>query len=286
MKRYCMQCLAVMALFWPGAGAHAAITCSVSSPGFTTSYDPADASPTIVQSQLTVTCQRNLAGDPATQSYSVGANNGLNPGGGYNRAVLAANRINYDVYRDSLCGSQWRNPAAGRLPDPPPGTLALSGFVPTSVNISYWGCIPAGQTGATAGIHTDTVTMTLYASTTNTILTSNTFPVAIHSRATCSISAPPGNIVFNYTSFGAAVNANTTVGATCTNLLPYTLTLDSATGTLLGMNYSLALSASSGTGNGAQQSYTISGTMAAGQAGTCATGSCTASQTHTLIISY
>ena len=41
-------------------------------------------------------------------------------------------------------------------------------------------------------------------------------------------------------------------------------------GTLVGLNYTLALSAAGGTGNGSEQSYTIDGTIAANQAGTCA----------------
>jgi spore coat protein U-like protein len=286
MKLKCIQLLAAMLLSWPVVGAQAAITCNISSPGFTTSYDPAATSQTIVQTSLTVTCQRNLAGDPTTLNYSIGADNGLYAGGGSNRARLVTNYVRYDVYRDSLCSSQWRMTSADRLPDPPPGTMTLSGFVPTTVDISYWGCIPALQGGATAGIHIDTVTLRLFRGTTWTIIASATFPVAIHVSATCSISTAPGNITFAYTSFGPAVNASTNFGATCTNLLPYTLALDSTSGTLLGMNYSLALGASSSTGNGVEQTHTISGTMAAGQAGTCPAGTCSASQAHTLVITY
>jgi hypothetical protein len=64
------------------------------------------------------------------------------------------------------------------------------------------------------------------------------------------------------------------------------MALDATSGTILGVNYTLALSAASGTGTGLAQAYSINGNVAAGQAGTCATGSCTASQARTLTITY
>jgi len=289
MKLKFIQLLAAAALLLPAAWARAAITCSVSSPGFTTSYDPAAAAQTIVQTQLTVTCTRNLAGDPTTLSYSVGVSNGLYFSAGSNRAKLTtgANYVGYDLYTDSLCANLWRTtPSAKRLPTAPPGTMTLSGFIPTAVNISYWGCIPAGQTGQPAGTYTDTIPMTLYSGTTNTALATGSVPVSIFMSGTCSISTAPGSIIFNYTSFGPTVNASTTFAATCTNTMPYTMALDATSGTLLGLNYTLALSASSATGTGVAQTYTINGAMAAGQVGTCALGACSASQARTLTISY
>jgi len=93
-------------------------------------------------------------------------------------------------------------------------------------------------------------------------------------------------VVFNYVGFGAAANASTSFGVTCSTYLPYTMALDATSGTILGLAYTIGLSAPSGTGNGAEQTYTISGTIAAGQSGTCATGSCTASQARVLTITY
>jgi spore coat protein U-like protein len=167
--------------------------------------------------------------------------------------------------------------------------MTLSGFAPTtSPPISFWGCVPAGQTSTPQGIYTDTVTMTvrMTPSSGGARNYTGTFPVAIHRGASCSISNAPGSVALNYTSFGPPANANTTFGATCTNQLPYTMSLDTTSGTLLGLNYSLALSAASATGTGVEQTYTITGTMAAGQVGTCATTTCSASQPHTLTINY
>ncbi len=102
----------------------------------------------------------------------------------------------------------------------------------------------------------------------------------------CNLTTAPGNIVFNYTGFGAAANASTTYGVTCTSYLPYTMALDATSGTLLGLSYTVNLAASGGTGTGVEQSYAINGTIPAGQSGTCGSGSCSASQARTLTITY
>jgi len=287
MKRKCIQLLAAMALLLLAANAQAVISCNISSPGFTTAYNPAAGSQNITQSYVTVTCSRtSLANDPNTLNYSIRADNGLyNVTGTMNRARRTGptRNVNYDLYRDSGCSSEWRTASSNRLLV----NMTFSGLVPASVTIPYWGCIPAGQTGLPAGIYDDTVTMTLRdAPTGGTTIATNTFGVHIHMSATCNIATPPGTITFNYMSFGPAINPTTTFSANCTSLLPYTMALDATSGTLLGLNYSLALSASSSTGTGSPQLHTITGTMAAGQSGTCAAGTCSASQPHTLTITY
>jgi len=59
---------------------------------------------------------------------------------------------------------------------------------------------------------------------------SDTFNVIINLTPSCTISTAPGDITLNYTDGGAAVNSSTTVGVTCTNGAPYTLTLDGLLG--------------------------------------------------------
>jgi hypothetical protein len=134
--------------------------------------------------------------------------------------------------------------------------------------------------------------MTLFSGTSNTVMSTGTFSVAIHVSSTCNITTTPAPLVFNYTSFGPLLNPTTTLGVKCTNLLPYTVTLDSpTTGNLLGLDYSLALLPASGVGGGIgggspERIHTITGTMAAGQAGTCTGASCSATQLHTLTLTY
>lgn len=117
---------------------------------------------------------------------------------------------------------------------------------------------------------------------------SQNFNVTVNLTSACSITAGPTDVAFTYTSFQAAA-ASSTGGAfsvKCTNLLPYTLSLDSTTGTVIGLNYSLALSAAGGTGNGNAQAYSVNGTMAAAQSGNCAAATCSGSQVRQLTVTY
>jgi len=121
--------------------------------------------------------------------------------------------------------------------------------------------------------------------------TNANFNVTVNLTATCEISTTPTDVAFTYTSFQAGV-ANSTggdFGVRCTNTLPYTLSLDSTTGTVIGLNYSLSVPAATFNGNGLEQLYAITGTMAAGQSGTCATtppGTCNGTDVRTLIVTY
>lgn len=118
--------------------------------------------------------------------------------------------------------------------------------------------------------------------------TSQNFNVTVNLTSVCSITAGPADVAFTYTSFQGAA-ASSTGGAfsvKCTNTLPYTLSLDSTTGTVIGLNYSLSLSAAGGTGNGAAQAYSVSGTMAANQSGDCTGASCSGSQVRQLTVTY
>ena len=111
--------------------------------------------------------------------------------------------------------------------------------------------------------------------------------LAAHGQQLVQIALPPGTVAFSYTAFAAvAATASTSFSARCSTSTPYTMALDANVGVVSGLNYSLALSALSGSGNGALQSYTVNGSMAAGQAGTCASSSCTASDPRTLTITY
>jgi spore coat protein U-like protein len=135
---------------------------------------------------------------------------------------------------------------------------------------------------------------------------SGQFDVNINLTAGCSLSAITA-VDFAYTSFQGGI-ANATNGGfsvTCTNSLPYTFGLQSGAGAAtppgaatigpinddaVNLAYSLALSAAGGVGSGAAQGYSVTGTMAAGQAGTCAVSPCNngaaTNNTHTLIVNY
>lgn len=269
--------IAACAVMACSGAAHAAITCNLSSNGFSSAYVPANAAINITTASFTMTCTRSRTSDATSQAFTVQANNGTNASGQQNRAAFGSNRILYDLYTDSSCSTQWR------------GTTTIGGTVvfssgsdltAKSTTVQYWGCIPAGQNVA-AGTYSDTVTL-------NPSTGANaTFPVSIVTPSSCSISTPPGNITFNYIAFqGSPSLANTAFSAKCTNLLPYSMALDSYNSVLAGLAYTLSLSTTSNVGNGVAQPYTIDGSMAAGQSGTCTTGSCTATEGRTLTITY
>jgi opacity protein-like surface antigen len=114
-----------------------------------------------------------------------------------------------------------------------------------------------------------------------------TFDVNIELTSKCEINsanaatgAVIGDLGLTYTSFQTTDATNTTTfNVRCTNGLGYTLALDNTTVTddALDLEYTLALSVNNTaigpdpiTGTGADQQITVTGTIAGGQAGTCA----------------
>ena len=287
MRTRSYQWLAAGLLLFASACAQAAITCSVSSSGVSTAYDPTILTQTITQTSFTVTCTRALSTDPTTVSYSNTENNGISALGINNRAALNGSYIKYDDFLDSGCGTQWKGNTAisGML------TFATTGQLSQSYN--FWGCIGPGQLVA-AGTYTDTVTMTLSYGPNPQSTASATYPVNIATPATCSMTAPGAVAFGNYVAFGGALAASTTFGATCTSYLPYTVVVSPTGGTIAGLNYTLLLTPPAGpsgtslsaTGAGALQTYTINGAMVAGQAGLCPVGTCSGTVPHTLMLTY
>ena len=277
MIRALFRLAAAGALALLSNAAFAAITCNITSPGVTLAY-PANSAPVIAQTSFTVTCVRSLSTDPTSISYSVTVNNGLNPNGINNRAFSGTNALKYDVYKDSTCSTTWKGSQS--ISD---SITTLSGFTPSSKTTPFWGCVVTAQSPA-AGTYTDTVTMTLSYGTSTA---ANTFTVSIATPASCTVNTPPGNIAFGtYVAMGAAVNASTNVTVTCTNYLPYTMSLDAGVGVVTGLQYTVALSSTSSTGTGVAQTHTINGSLPAGQAGTCSGATCSGSQARTLTITY
>jgi spore coat protein U-like protein len=135
--------------------------------------------------------------------------------------------------------------------------------------------------------------------------TSGQFNVNVTLTSACTVSAVT-DLAFAYTSLQAGAASATGGGfsVACTSSLPYTFGLQSGAGAAtppgaatisvtdnaVNLGYSLGLSAAGGTGSGASQAYSVTGSMAGSQAGTCAAASCTnagaTNKTHTLILSY
>src|SRR4051812_19246186 len=159
--------------------AGAAVTCSVSSGGFATAYNPSAPGNNVTQTFFTVTCTRGLAGDPTTVSYAVTVDNGLNPTGQNNRAQSGINLIRYDVFKDAACGTKWKGATsiAGTVNMPTTGTFTAQS--------TYYGCVGPGLAAA-AGTYSDTVVMTLTYGPLN-LVSVGSFPATISTPATCSL---------------------------------------------------------------------------------------------------
>lgn len=133
-----------------------------------------------------------------------------------------------------------------------------------------------------------------------------TVTVNITLTSACTLTAVTP-VAFAYTSLQAAAQPSTGGGfsVTCTNSLPYTFGLWAGTTGVtapgaatipvtddaVNLAYTLGLSAAGGIGNGALQPYSVTGTMAGSQAGTCNTSpTCTnaaaTNKTQTLIVNY
>jgi hypothetical protein len=132
-----------------------------------------------------------------------------------------------------------------------------------------------------------------FSSVANAGTAAGNFNVNITLTSVCQLTGP-ADLNFLYTSFQAAASSATggAFSVRCTNNLPYTMALDQTTVTddAVSLAYSLGLSAAGGTGSGAAQPYSVTGNMASGQAGNCATASCTnaaaTNKQRTLTISY
>ena len=301
------QVLAIVLLLLSGFSAQAAITCNIGSPGFSAVYDFITTTPNDNMSSFTISCSR-LSTDPSTLDYIAFTDDGLYNTGANNKAKLTTgtSQINYDFFTTSSFATNWSKSTkciAGSV-------NFIGGSLSGSQSKSYYSRIPALQNTLPQGSYLDTVT--LHASYNKTACTNNAtqdasgnFSVAISNVPACEITLPPGNVAFSYTAFQAsATTANTTFSTRCTTNLTYSVALDGAPtsgvypGVVSGLKYGLAIGTTAGgaailpttsfSGNGTVLTYYINGTMAAGQAGSCAVGSatCTASDPRTLTITF
>jgi len=263
--------------FIASSQAGAAYSCTLSITAISTVYSPTVPAPNDSTGSYTITCTR-LMSDPANMGYWLFANNGMNPGGGGNRVALGGNFYNYEIYTNPTFTTAWGLIA---------GTLNFGAALSANFTGPFFLRVPGSQPVVPAGTYMDTVNATLLRSAFPfTVLDTSPLVVSVITTNSCQISVPPGNVSFTYTSFQAAPSAAISAyGVRCTTGFPYNMALDATSGTLLGLNYTLSVPAGS-TGTGLTQSHTINGSIAAGQAGTCATGVCSGSQIRTLTISW
>ncbi len=283
--------LAMMAMTSPQAWA--AYSCSVSANSTGTLYDA--PTPQDSQGLATLTCTRD-SGDANTLSYRLKADNGLHATGNQRRVRLGAtnNFLQYSLTRSATCGnnSNWYAPAAGNG-NVLRGTLNFGAALSQSVSVPY--CLrtrvaSGGNPAApTAGVYTDTINIFAQYPGSNAGVLSPVAPItySVGVNNQCVFRSFPTNMAFNYIAFSPTQQqALTSFNLRCSNALPWGVTVSPANGVVLGLAYSIASSPTTMIGTGADQAVTLTGTMPAGQAGSCSLGTCTGSNVHTVTITY
>jgi spore coat protein U-like protein len=286
-------CIAL--LLAAGAAPVLAQSCTITANNLASgsNYDPFATTNNDTAGLFTISCTRPTGGqNKFPNTFYVGADNGGNWSGTTRRLRLGAtgNYLTYSLWRNySGCSLSFGSTLATAY------TFANSATGPNntttnpnplSTGTSYCFRIDASQTTAPPGTYTDTVNIGIADQNGNVWGTDQvTFSTTI--IAACSFTSAPTNMTLNYTSFTTTpATATSPLQLRCTNTTTYTMALSATSGTLLGLNYTLGLSAASGSGSGLAQPYTINANIAAGQSGTCATASCTATVTRTLTVTY
>lgn len=304
MRSRLISLISACGLFLAMQCAHATYSCSITSPGWVSSYFPADTINATRTAQVTISCTRASA-DPTTMTYAIEEDLGLHVTGGINQAISGANLIKYNEYQDAAFTQVLGNcsPKKNAIF----GTLDFGTGTSANLIIPYYASIPFGQNVA-GGNYTDTVTFTLaYPNPTNTCsgasIATNSHSVLIIVNPICTINVPPGNFNFAYKSFQtAAVTASTIFALTCTLYVPYSVGLDAyaVTDTTTNIAYTLnvgqntrpagskytAGAALTASGSGSQQLISIDARVAGGQIGTCSSGLCSGSTMRTMTITY
>lgn len=249
---------------------------------------------------VTLNCTRSSA-EATTLTYRIKADNGLNYSGQRRaRRGTSTNYMAYWLQRGTAVGgsaacansTNWLEPATGTA-NVITGTLNFGTSLSASAVWGYCVRLPSvsfiNYLFATAGIYTDTVNIyAQYPGVDGGALTPEVpLNYTIGVKEQCVFNSFPTSINFNYTSFSPTAQTDTeTFNLRCSDDLPWTVAVSPTTGTALGLSYTMGIAPASGTGTGANQPITLTGTMPAGQTGTCALGSCAAKVVHTVTITY
>lgn len=282
-------------LFGACGAAHAVI-CSITATSVPLSTLYKSGTATQLTGTISGACTRE-ATDVNRPYIYIGVNDGMPPAG---RAMTRQNGtelLSYEIYHNTYGSGVWNEALGVNSTTPVDGGVhyrMANNSNPQGFSFPYYLVIPTPQTTAPAGIYNDlsvsaTVRLSdLIGSATGAVLTATSFGVSASIQHSCYFSTSPAPLILNYTSFtAAAVSGSADFALSCTFNTPYNLTIGPpATGTLLGLNYSLALSAASGTGTASPQSFSVNGSVAASQSGTCTSGNCTAGQSHTITVGF
>lgn len=275
---------------------HAAYSCTVTATSTGLLYET--PTPRDVTGTATLTCTRS-SGDANSLTYRLKADDGLFASGTspYRRTRLGStsNYLFYSLRRSGTCNNNtnWRAPATGTT-DVATGTLSFGTALVATASLSYCIRVRVGAGGnaasPAAGVYTDTFNVFAQYPNSNAGALSPSTPVAMTMGVSnqCVFNTYPGSLVFNYIAFSASPQSTTTSFLLrCSSGLPWSVAVSPNPATLLGLRYTISPSPASGSGNGnTGQAVTLTGTMQAGQAGTCSGPNCSGNQSHTVTITY
>ncbi len=277
------------------SGSAHAVTCSITATSVPLSTLYATGTATSVTGTISGSCTKQT-GDAARPYIYIGVNQGEPPAGRSMTRQNGTQLLSYEIYHRNATTGPWTEATGVDATSTTSGGVLYrmaNNTTAQTFSFPYYVRIPTPQTGKPAGIYDDlTVTATIRLSTaggsaTGAVLGLTSFGVSASIQHSCYFSTSPSPLILNYTSFSASpATGSAGFALSCTYNTPYTLTMPASTGTLLGVGYSLALSAASGTGTAGPQNFTVNGTAAANQPGTCTSGSCTASQGHTITVTF
>lgn len=290
-----------------GGHANAAINCSMATANVGVLYVAGLSTDTV--GSVTITCTRIPATDPPSITYRIKANNGSNfLANRRTRLDLTANYLTYFLRRGTAVGgaaacgntSTWAAPATGTA-NVITGTLNFAtGASSASATWGYCvrvrGSVAPNPAAPMAGIYVDNVSVTGQYPNSDAGVTTPAVPLTytIGVNNQCVFNTFPTGMAFTYTSFGATQVQTRPFDLRCSNGLSWTVAVSPASSVVLGLNYNLTARLGAGTaaasingfGTGNDQVITLTGTIPAGQAGTCSGANCTGSQVHTVTISY
>ena len=293
MKRFFFKLLPIAGVLITWGSAHA-VTCTIAVTSHNTiAFDPKTAlqlTGTVSGSCTPTTPQETRTPFPVIYI-------GINAGGRTPRSMIrsgGADLVTYQINKSSGAGI-W-NEAAGTTVLTTDGGLSFT-MVAGTRNVAqpysrtFFQNIPAQPTDPVGTYNDPTITATIrQTSAAGTSLGTAVFGLTATIAPFCSFNTNPSQLNLNYTSFATTAATGTSgFSLNCTAGTSYSQAVAPATGTALGLSYSLALSATTGLiGNAAVQNYTITGTAAAGQSGTCATSGvlCSANNPHTITVTY
>ena len=288
-KVLCAAALVAGALMHGEARAALACTIMASPPTITGGYDPAGNLD--LQGSFTINCTR-VKQDSKNWTLWVGLNQ-------TSAQVLAktppyADTLSYGVYTDVARSIQWMEGVSGGATV----ALAFSGNITAaSANMPFYMRAPAGQQDKAAGTYQDTLTATLrVADSLGQQLGTTTLTSEAVTAKNCSVGVAPIAYNVSYQAFRNTplVDSSQSVSVTCSKGTQVNLSLDQTTGVIspIGLTYGLTFPGASPSTTGtsstgtAPQSFGLVLTLPAGQAGSCASGTCSGTATRQITITY